>query len=346
MICAWIAVRISATGRSRIAAIRSVAPEATRPPKPRVLESVVDLASAGPTPRPRGTMLHPSVVELASAICSARSRAAARTRRAGARAPRAPARSRPARPPSSSSRRSTACIASTVARGAGRTCRCSGRRTAPAPAGPGETATRSMRSPRPGRGRRARRPGRAALLGPGLGPRSSPTPRTRIWSIPSIGPRSPQRMTADVEVAAEDAALGTREEGDRALDLIGDPPRVGDVRRMQLASIERRPSTSTSSEWHTRRWPPRRSQSARRGGFRTARRWRPSSKCGLTSSAFACPVRLERKRTGSAAARWRASGPRRRHGSSPTTRSSLQSSSRLTAQSGTSWSATTSVHRL
>jgi len=63
----------------------------------------------------------------------------------------------------------------------------------------------------------------------------------------------------------------------------------------------------------------------------------------LTSSAFAWPVRLERKRFGSVSVIRRASGPRTagmviaQEALMP-----LQSSRRLTAQSGTSWSATTS----
>jgi hypothetical protein len=66
------AASASRAGRSRIAAARIVAPEATSPPKrPGCSESVVTTSSPGPMPRPETTTLQPSVVEAVSATHSA-----------------------------------------------------------------------------------------------------------------------------------------------------------------------------------------------------------------------------------------------------------------------------------
>ena len=187
---------------------------------------------------------------------------------------------------------------------------------------PARTATRSMRSsPPPGRGRRAGRRRRVRRSsGQTSGPRSSWAPRTRIWSMPSIGAvkpgtgrrrtlKSPQRMqrSASARKAAARSISCSMSSWSGVLDAC----RLASTTRSRLnVDLERVADAPLSAAYE----PVRRE----RPGLRTARRWRPTSKCGLTRSTLACPVRLERKRTGSADGHSTRERPQeRRHGHRP-----------------------------
>ena len=101
--------------------MRSVAPEATRPPKsPGCSESVVTTSSPGPIPSPPIAMLHPSVVDVVSATHPFPApMSPANASRSRSRSASACSKYGRLERPSSSSRRWTASIASTVARGSG-----------------------------------------------------------------------------------------------------------------------------------------------------------------------------------------------------------------------------------
>ena len=239
-----------------MAATRSVAPDATSPPKsPGCSESVVTTSSPGPIPSPRRTMLQPSVVEPVSATCSGgapiRPARAARSEALGHDALEA----RAARPTL------LQLLALEHLHGLDRRAR---ERTERARVQVGvavedrETAadgyevdaiTTSIgawsESTVPSNRRRS--------SGHGSGPRSSSRPRTRIWSIPPNGGENPATACPGRLKSPESTHHSAREERRSPLNLGGGNARVGVVGGVQVAEDEPLAPGLHLGRWQTRR---------------------------------------------------------------------------------------------